>query len=215
MGPLSSVKVTRTRRATCFTKATNPAAHNYEAFPTAIAAKIPSRVSVLTVSHSQTTITFHPSFRSARECFRSRAALPLSFASHQVLRCVGVEQPRHPRCRCQKQPWTKTTVRYFGSTISGRPGSFLACRRNRYPIRCKRLRTTLSGVVSLLRIRLIFQLRCFFVSRSRIFQLARSRFPVSLPSTTWLFRAVQALASMPPEQLCCQSADWSCASSSQ
>src|SRR5687767_14488378 len=82
-------------------------------------------------SHSQTITDFHPSLRSARRCTLSRAALPVSFSSQNSRRFVGVVQFLHPLWRCQKQPWTKITVLYFGRTISGLPGRFLTCRRKR------------------------------------------------------------------------------------
>ena len=124
--------------------------------------------SALSVSHSHTTSTFHPSLRRARRLTLSRAALPSSFANHQSRRLVGLVQFLHFLCRCQKQPCTRTTVLCFGSTTSGRPGSFFPCSRNLYPILCSSERTTFSGVVSFPRMRLMFQLRRVLVSRSRI-----------------------------------------------
>ena len=53
------------------------------------------------------------------------------------------------------------------STTSGRPGSFRPCRRNLYPMRCNRLRTSISGFVSLPRIRPMFQLRRSRLNLSR------------------------------------------------
>jgi len=47
---------------------------------------------------------------------------------------LGVVALLHPSWRCQKQPWTKTTALYLGSTISGLPGRSRRCSRNRYPI---------------------------------------------------------------------------------
>src|SRR5689334_19773333 len=70
------------------------------------------------VSHSQITIVLQSSLRSARWWSLSRAALPLSFFSHHSRRWVGVAQLLHPLCRCQKQPWTKMAVLYFGRTMS-------------------------------------------------------------------------------------------------
>lgn len=58
----------------------------------------------LSVSHSHTTTTRHPSFRNARTCTLSLAAFPSSFSTQKLLLFVGVVQFLHPLCRCQKQP---------------------------------------------------------------------------------------------------------------
>lgn len=120
--------------------------------------------------HSHTTTTLQPASLKAAWFRRSRAAFPSNFSTQKARLLLGVVQFLHPRCRCQKHPWTKTTVLYFGMTMSGRPGSPLPCRRNRYPIRCNRLRTIISGVVSFPRIRLMFQLRRALLSRSAMFK---------------------------------------------
>ena len=65
-----------------------------------------------------------------------------------------------PLWRCQKQPWTKMTVLYLGSTISGLPGRSFRCRRNLYPMRCSKDLTFISGFVSRFFICDMFQLRC-------------------------------------------------------
>ena len=50
-------------------------------------------------------------------------------------------------CPCQKQPFTKITVRYLVKTISGFPGSFLTLIRYLKPLENKNLRTKTSGFV--------------------------------------------------------------------
>jgi hypothetical protein len=53
-------------------------------------------------------------------------------------------------CRCQKQPWTKMTLRFFVKTMSGRhlPGIAAECNLYRYPIEWSSLRIASSGFVS-------------------------------------------------------------------
>lgn len=46
---------------------------------------------------------------------------------------VGFFDRGHPSCWCQKQPCTKMTILYFGSTISGLPGRSLRLMRNLKP----------------------------------------------------------------------------------
>ena len=71
----------------------------------------------------------------------------------------------HP-CRCQKQPRMSIIVLAPGMTISGRPGKRLSHTRYRQPHANRRLRTIISGKVSLPRIFAITRLRCSFVMRS-------------------------------------------------
>ena len=74
------------------------------------------------VRHSHTTTTRQPRVSSARTAAASRATLALNFVRQNSRRVFGVVVLLHPRCRCQKQPWTKTTVRCLLSTRSGEPG---------------------------------------------------------------------------------------------
>lgn len=90
----------------------------------------------------------------------SRSLLPEIFCSQNSGRVAGIVARLHPSCPCQKQPWTKITALYFGSTISGLPGSCFLWSRKRYPILCRRERTTFSGLVFLPLIRAIVRLRC-------------------------------------------------------
>lgn len=73
--------------------------------------------------------------RSPRACTLSLAEFPSSFFIQNSRRFVGVVQFLQPRCLCQKQPCTNTTVRYRGSTTSGRPGNFFPWSLNLYPSR--------------------------------------------------------------------------------
>lgn len=138
-------------------------------------------------SHSQTVTTFQPSRRSSRALRRSRSTLLRNFACQNAVRDLGAYAKRHPQWRCQKQPWTNTTVRYLGSTMSGRPGRSRQCRRNRYPARCSAERTSRSGSVSRSRIRDMFQLR-----RSRDSLSVTPHSPRQRRSTSWTMPAIWA-----------------------
>lgn len=72
---------------------------------------------------------------------------------------VGFFDRGHPSCWCQKQPCTKMTILYFGSTISGLPGRSLRLMRNLKPSLWRIERIIFSGLVSLLLIRDITWLR--------------------------------------------------------
>ena len=100
------------------------------------------------VSHSQITITLQP--RRVRRCllFRSRQRFARNFARQKKRLFAGVDAFLQRAWRCQKHPWTKIAILSRGRTMSGRPGRSLRCKRNRKPIRCRRLRTASSGRVS-------------------------------------------------------------------
>lgn len=72
---------------------------------------------------------------------------------------LGITAYLQPSCWCQKQPCTKMTVLYFGSTISGLPGRSLRLMRNLKPSLWRIDRIIFSGLVSLLLIRDITWLR--------------------------------------------------------
>jgi hypothetical protein len=76
------------------------------------------------MSHSQRVRTSQPSSASAFRLRASRSTLADSFARHQSCRVLGSTAFRQPgsECRCQKQPWTNTTLPKRGKTRSGRPG---------------------------------------------------------------------------------------------
>ena len=98
--------------------------------------------------HSQIVRTAQPAFRSALSFRRSRATLSLNFFVQNSTRVLGVVAFAQLLCRCQKQPLTKTTVRYFGRTMSGVPGRSLRCKRKRRPRACSICRTAISAPVS-------------------------------------------------------------------
>lgn len=111
-------------------------------------------------------MTCQPSASSCSPIRASRATFPLSFVSQKERRVDGIVAFRHPACWCQKHSCTKTTAWRAGITMSGLPGNSLRRNENRKPRRCNRERTSFSGSVSRLRIRLMFQLRCSGVMRS-------------------------------------------------
>lgn len=125
-----------------------------------------SRFSFSFVSHPQIVRLRHPAFRSAAAFLLSLATFSSNFSIQNLTLLFGILAYRQPRCRCQKQPCTNTTVRYFGKTISGFPGNSLLCSRYRNPRACKYFLTVSSGVVFSPRTRDISQLRRFTDSRS-------------------------------------------------
>jgi len=100
------------------------------------------------VSHSQITSGIHSMASNCSETLRSRATLASNFARQNSGRVAGFVAYVHPGCRCQKQPWTKITVRNLGSTRSGRPGRPDTCNRYLNPCACRYRRTRSSGFVS-------------------------------------------------------------------
>lgn len=115
------------------------------------------------------TLIFQPILFSSFCFLLSLVTLPSSFLRHHSLRVFGIRKSLQFLCPCQKQPWTKITVLYFGRTMSGLPGSFLffgPFTVKRSPSPCRIERTMISGFVSLLRIRDIFQERCSVDIRS-------------------------------------------------
>ncbi len=98
------------------------------------------------VWHCQTVRTPHPSLRRALQSLESFCRFFSSFGPQKSSRDFGGRPILHP-CACQKHPFTKTTFRLDGNTISGVPGRSRRCKRNRYPIWCNRLRTINSGAV--------------------------------------------------------------------
>ncbi len=120
------------------------------------------------VWHSQTTITPQPSRRS-RPIFRwSRATLRVNFSRQNRRFAAGVDRPRGHSRRCQKQPWTKITLRREANTRSGRPGSIALCNRKRKPSPCASRLTTISGAVCFPRTAAIMRLRVALSKQSRI-----------------------------------------------
>src|ERR1035441_870618 len=119
--------------------------------------------SALSVSHSHTTSTFHPSLRRARRLTLSRAALPSSFANHPSRRLVGLVQFLHFLCRCQKQPCTRTTVLYFGSTTRGGVGAAVGEKLNLRPplFRVSQQDKPQLGLFPIHRLRILYYVVCF------------------------------------------------------
>jgi hypothetical protein len=78
--------------------------------------------------HSQTVIIFQPSFLNAFTAFISLALLVFILFSHQVVLVFGTTKYLQLLCPCQKQPWIKMMVLYFGNTISGLPGNVFLCQ---------------------------------------------------------------------------------------
>lgn len=92
-------------------------------------------------SHCHTTITFQPSRSSNPMFLLSRSILVLILFSQNSLFVEGSLAYLQLSCPCQKQPCTKIAVRYFGRTISGRPGYRGSLTRYLNPFENKYLRT--------------------------------------------------------------------------
>lgn len=74
--------------------------------------------------HSQTVATRHESSSKALIFLRSRAMFAVILLCQNSGRVAG-QRKSGQSCPCQKQPFTKIRARYFGSTMSGVPASFL------------------------------------------------------------------------------------------
>jgi hypothetical protein len=90
----------------------------------------------------------------------------MNFPFQYSVRVPGIDAFRHPGCRCQKHPWTSTTARSRGNTMSGVPGKSVRWSLNLKPSAWAALRTAISGVVSRERTRDIKYDRRAGVSRS-------------------------------------------------
>ena len=86
--------------------------------------------SKLFISHSHITTTFQPSSLSFLYCSLSLLIVLLNFFSQYAMFETGIDACSHPGWRCQKQPFTKTTVLILGRTMSGFPGKSFRCNRN-------------------------------------------------------------------------------------
>lgn len=114
-----------------------------------------SRRSPASIEHSRMMKTDQPRRLSAAVLFLSRKTFPSIF---------GIQYDRFERGRraswhswpCQKQPWTNTTIPYFGNTRSGRPGRCRLWRLYLKPAACTARLTAISGAVLLLRMAAMF-----------------------------------------------------------
>ncbi len=98
-------------------------------------------------SHCHTMITRQPRFLNSFCLSLSRSMFWLNFSFQNSTLVDGVVEYLQFVCLCQKQPCTKITVRCFGNTISGVPGSSFTWILNLYPNRCSRERIFFSGLV--------------------------------------------------------------------
>ena len=112
-------------------------------------------------SHSQTISTFHPISVSLFWFSLSRSTFRLILGIQYSILEEG-HTNRLQLCLCQKQPFTKITVLYFGSTISGHPGKDRTFFLYRNPLENRYFLTISSGFELVLRICDIFLLRTSF-----------------------------------------------------
>lgn len=131
------------------------------------------------VSHSQITMTLHPSSRRRASLRSSRATVAWNLLSQYSSRVLGLEAYLQLGCRCQKHPCTNMTERYRGNTRSGQPGRSRRCMRNRYPSLWEIRRTTNSGLVSRLLTRDMISLRFSLSTVSAIFESTSARLEVT------------------------------------
>ena len=87
-------------------------------------------------SHSHTVITCHPKASRWALVTSSRCRFLAILVSQNSTLLFGLVAYWHPLCPCQKHPFTIMATPYFGSTISGLPGSFLSCNLNLNPRTC-------------------------------------------------------------------------------
>ena len=110
-------------------------------------------------AHCQTIIKFHPASRHAASLRWSRLIFFDHFSIQNAIFDFGIVESLHP-CLCQKQPRTSIIVLAFGITMSGLPWNLLSQTLYRQPQEYSRLRTSISGKVSLPWIFAISRLRC-------------------------------------------------------
>jgi hypothetical protein len=122
---------------------------------------------------------------NAARLLLSLATFPESFSCQNVVRDLGNLVPFGQSCWCQKHPCTNITLCRDRKTRSGVPGSRASWSRYRYPSECTSRRTTISGRVSLDRIRAMCLLRCSGVSVSN-----RCCLPCALSLTCALLRGL-------------------------
>ena len=115
-----------------------------------------------TSAHPQITITFQPASCQAVSLRRSRLTFFDHFSIQKAIFVFGMVDALQP-CLCQKHPRTSMIVFALGITMSGRPRKRLSHTLNRHPSANSRLRTRISGRVSLPRIMLMQRCRCSVV----------------------------------------------------
>jgi len=98
-------------------------------------------------SHSHRQRHRHPAdFSSERLCSSRSRFLAILLVQYGRL-LMGLRAPLAQLWPCQKQPWTKITLRSRGKTRSGVPGRSARWRRYRKPRACTIRRTIISGPV--------------------------------------------------------------------
>ena len=110
-------------------------------------------------AHCHTTMRFQPASSHAFSLRWSRLTFLDHFSIQNAMFDFGMVESLHP-CLCQKHPRTSIIVLALGITTSGFPGYRLSHTLNRQPKAKSRLRTRISGTVSLPRIFAINRLRC-------------------------------------------------------
>jgi hypothetical protein len=133
-------------------------------------------------SHSHIVMTFQPISLNSWLCLMSFSILRWNFCCQYSELVLGVAAYLQPSCLCQKQPWTKITVLYFGRTISGFPGRAVTFFRYLNPQRNKYFRTLTSIEVFVLRMRDIFLLLCSLETLSAMKSSPRAVFYKSINS---------------------------------
>ena len=128
------------------------------------------------ISHSHTTMSFHPnvislmSFILSLSIFRSNFGFQYDFLDSGIC-------PSRQICWCQKQPLTWIAALYLGKTISGAPGNCLRFNLYLKPRLNKALRRRSSGKVSFDRMALII----------------RERFSLDMMSGNWIFTELRGV----------------------
>lgn len=100
-------------------------------------------------SHSQTTITFHPSFCSLAIFSLSRLWLYVILSFQKSVFVLGMLDFLQFSCPCQKHPFTNMAVLNLGRTISGCPYRFFTLILYLNPSLNNSFLTFISGLVLL------------------------------------------------------------------
>ena len=108
-----------------FTPRSGGAAWSGRPISTGSLASSQSRAPRVFTAQAHSVTTCQPRFCSSLSTRVSRARFPSILATHHSTFDFGILKSGQFSWPCQKQPWTKTTTPYFGSTRSGLPGSDL------------------------------------------------------------------------------------------